>query len=80
MNIYRVFGIVGLILICAGLVSRKKTQMYGLDILGGICLGIYSIYLRDAIFITLQAVFTFVAIYEFVKNLSGAKKAQGLDK
>ena len=60
-------GAIGLILIIIGalLKDRKKRDIY--YIIAGILLTIYSIYIKDIIFITLQAVFTLVAIYDFTK-------------
>lgn len=66
MSIFKIIGILGLILISIGVITRKrKTQDY-LYIGGGICLGMYSIYLQDVIFIILQTVFILSAIYNLI--------------
>ena len=64
--IFKIIGVVGLVCIITGLLIRRKRWMYELDIVGGICLLIYSIFLADIIFSILQIAFTVVAIYEFV--------------
>ncbi len=68
MNIlFKVIGALGLILISIGIItkSRKAQDIY--YILGGICLEAYSIYLGDMVFIVLQIIFTFSAIYDLAK-------------
>ena len=60
MIIYKLIGIMGLIFIIAGtlMISIKgkiqRKQIYSLLLIGGIGLTIYSIYIKDAIFIILQ--------------------------
>ena len=53
------------------MISRKKKirrrYTYPLLILGGICLEIYSIYIRDLIFIILQGVFIISSVYGIIK-------------
>ncbi len=72
--LFKGIGVIGLVLITIGIiVGRRKTQSF-LFIIGGLCLGAYSIYIRDVIFIILQIVFTLVAIYEFIKLQFGAHK------
>jgi len=63
--IFKLFGIFGLIFIILGVILKKKKQEDLAFILGGVLLCIYSAYLKDAIFITLQVVFTAVAIYDY---------------
>ncbi len=46
-------------------IRRKYT--YPLLLLGGICLEIYSIYVGDIIFITLQAVYIIITVYGLIK-------------
>ena len=69
----KVIGILGLIFIITGnLMIYKKMPIrrkytYPLLILGGLCLGIYSIYLGDIIFIVLQGVFILASIYGLIR-------------
>ncbi|MCB9358525.1 hypothetical protein H6503_01215 [Candidatus Woesearchaeota archaeon] len=65
---FTIIGAVGLILITYGIVTKgRKLQDY-LDILGGICLEIYSIHIGNVIFIVLQLVFTGTAIWDFFRK------------
>lgn len=65
--IFKVIGALGLILISAGIITKKRKVQDIYYILGGICLEAYSIYLSDAVFIVLQIIFTLSAVYDFVK-------------
>lgn len=68
MDIYKLIGIFGLILICLGMIvkNRKKRDIF--SFLGGIGLLIYSIYLKDMIFIILQATYTIVVVVDYFKQ------------
>jgi len=73
INIYNLSGIFGLLLIIFGnfkisnkLKDRKK-YVYPSFILGGILLIIYSIYIKNTIFIILQIVFVIVSVYNLNK-------------
>lgn len=73
INIFHVIGIIGLIFIIAGNItiykpkSIRKKYTYPLLILGGICMTIYSLFLKDTIFIILQIAFILAAIYGLIK-------------
>jgi lipid-A-disaccharide synthase-like uncharacterized protein len=72
--IFKIIGIIGVLLICLGIVKRgRKVQDY-LYILGGVMLACYSIYIKDIIFIILQLVFTATAIYDYGKIEKHYKK------
>ena len=72
-NTFQIIAIVGLICIILGnlyiyrekRIRRKYT--YPLLILGGVLLEIYSIYIKDTIFMILQGIFILAAIYGFIK-------------
>jgi lipid-A-disaccharide synthase-like uncharacterized protein len=66
-NIFKIIGALGLILISVGLLIKNRKKQNLLYILGGIGLEIYSISTRDTIFIILQIIFIFSAIYDFIK-------------
>ena len=69
LNIFRLLGIFGLILIISGVLIKKrnrKTRDY-IYILGGIFLTAYSYYIKDYIFITLQIIFVIVALYDLMR-------------
>ncbi len=67
MNIFKIIGAIGLLLISAGIIAKKRKVQDILYIFGGLFLEVYSIYVGDVIFIILQIVFTLAAIYDFVK-------------
>jgi lipid-A-disaccharide synthase-like uncharacterized protein len=76
MLIYKIIGILGLLIITVGVIIKNKKISDILFIIGGICLTLYSIYLGDAIFIILQLVFILAAIYSLFKTQSKNKKLQ----
>lgn len=61
---FKLSGIIGLLCIIAGVYIRKAAQQTDLFALGGLFLLLYSIHLRDVIFITLQTVFIISSLYE----------------
>jgi len=72
MNIFQIIGALGLIFIINGTFlltkkSRKRKTIFTFLLLGGILLEIYSIYIKDLIFIILQAVYIIVTIYGWLK-------------
>jgi len=67
-NLFKLFGIVGLLLIIFGVLLKKRKQKDLFFIFGGVCLEIYSIYLKDPIFIILQAVFILSAVYDYFRK------------
>ena len=67
INIYKLIGGVGLLLISLGLVLKNRKREDALYIIGGICLEIYSIHIQDVIFIVLQIIFIFFAVYDRFK-------------
>lgn len=78
--IFKTIGILGLILIIMGtfMISIKKKvrrkYVYPFLLVGGICLLIYSSYIKDNIFITLQAVYILIVIYDIIKLKFSKKK------
>jgi Ca2+/Na+ antiporter len=66
--IYKTLGTIGLIFIIAGMMVRSRTRRDALCAVGGICLFVYSIYLNDFIFTTLQACYVFVTLFDFAKR------------
>jgi len=76
INIFYSSGIIGLILIILGILIKKKDRKKRdiLYIFGGILLAIYSFYIKDTIFITLQVIFILVAIYDLRKQKKRNKK------
>jgi lipid-A-disaccharide synthase-like uncharacterized protein len=66
-SIFKLFGIVGLLIITTGIFSKNETAQDKVFATGGIFLLLYSIHLRDPIFITLQSVFILASLYEIYK-------------
>jgi len=73
IDIFKLIGALGLILISIGIITKKRSKQDIFYIIGGICLEIYSIYLGDLIFIILQIVFTLSAVYDLYKIYSSKK-------
>lgn len=73
MIIYKLIGVIGLISIIIGtlMISIKKRikrkHIYPFLLIGGICLAIYSLYIKDLIFIILQIAYILIVIYDIVK-------------
>ena len=64
---FKIFGIIGLLIITAGVLIKKEKKQDLLFIIGGLALLIYSIYISDWIFIILQIVFILTAAWELLK-------------
>jgi lipid-A-disaccharide synthase-like uncharacterized protein len=73
IDIFKIIGIFGLVSIIIGtfMISIKKRirrrYIYPFLLIGGICLTIYSIYIKDTIFIILQITYTLIVIYDIIK-------------
>jgi len=65
--IFKIFGAIGLILIAIGVIIKNEKIQDIYFIIGGLFLEVYSIYLKDPIFITLQIIFILTAGYELIK-------------
>lgn len=66
-NIFKIIGALGLILISVGLLIKDRKKQNALYVLGGVGLEIYSISIRDTIFVILQIIFILSAVYDFIK-------------
>lgn len=73
IEIFKAIGILGLVSIIIGtyLISSKRKirrkKIYPFLLAGGIFLAIYSVYIKDTIFIVLQIVYIIVVIYDIIK-------------
>ena len=67
MQIFQLFGALGLILIIIGVLIKDRKKEDILYIFGGIFLESYSLSIRDPIFITLQIIFILAAGYDLYK-------------
>jgi len=63
-----IFGIIGLLIISYAIWVRDEKKQDYLFILGGLSLLLYSIYIKDLIFIALQIIFILSAIFEIYKK------------
>lgn len=68
MNIARIIGLVGLLLIVGGVLARKPAKRNIAFILGGSALFMYSLLIDDGIFALLQLVFVGSAAYELLRE------------
>ena len=66
--IFTISVILGLVFVIIGLLQRKEFKEDVFFLIGGIFLIIYSIYLKNVIFILLQAAFILATIWELIKS------------
>jgi len=72
--LFTIIGAIGLILISVGVILKNEVYQDILFIIGGIFLGIYSIYIGSVIFIILQLVFIATASLELLTMYKKKKK------
>jgi len=65
---FKTVGVLGLLCICAAMIVRHRTTRDILGMFGGVCLLIYSLYLKDLIFIILQSVYIIVIVIDFINK------------
>lgn len=65
--VFKILGAMGLILITVGVLLRNEKIRDILFIAGGVALEVYSIHIKDTLFITLQLVFILSATYGLIK-------------
>lgn len=68
IDLFKIIGALGIVLISIGIIIKKRKREDILYIAGGLCLLVYSIYIKDLIFIILEIIFTLSAVYDFTKN------------
>jgi hypothetical protein len=68
MNIYIIFGIIGLLLITYGVLTKKRKLQDLEYVIGGLFLLSYSISIKSYIFIILQIIFIFAAGWDYKKR------------
>lgn len=66
--LFRTIGIVSVLLLAIGITNKKAAKRDLLFAVGGIGLLVYSLYLGNIIFVTLQSIFTAVSIYKLFKS------------
>ena len=70
VDVFRFLGILGIVLISIGILNKKRKKQDLYYIVGGICLLAYSYSIGDVIFMILQIIFAFSAVYDFSKKKS----------
>lgn len=65
-NIFKTIAIIGLIILTVGVLSKKDSRRNLFFLIGGILLVVYSVYIKDAIIISLQIIFTLAAGYKIM--------------
>ena len=66
--LFKALGVIGLVAICIGMIVKKRRTRDKFAIIGGLGLLVYSIFLKDVIFIVLQAVYTLVITIDLLKT------------
>ncbi|HIH43051.1 TPA: hypothetical protein HA246_05385 [Candidatus Woesearchaeota archaeon] len=66
--LFKLIGAVGLILIALGVITKQRKTQDKYYLLGGLFLTIYSIYIKDMVFIVLQLIFLVAAGYDLIKS------------
>ncbi|MDP3986729.1 MAG: hypothetical protein Q8P81_00715 [Nanoarchaeota archaeon] len=69
IDLFKIIGALGLIAIISGVLIKPKNREVRdiLYIFGGLFLTVYSIYIKDIIFIILQIIFMIVASYDLIR-------------
>lgn len=67
INLFQIIGAIGLILMAAGVLIKKRKTQDIFYFIGGCFLLTYSISIDSIIFIILQIIFSLAAIYDFIK-------------
>ncbi|MFA5351844.1 MAG: hypothetical protein WC304_01030 [Candidatus Gracilibacteria bacterium] len=75
IDLFKLAGIIGLLAISVGIITKKRNLQDIYYIVGGMLLEVYSLSIGDLIFIVLQIIFVAAAVYDFVKLKLGKKKA-----
>jgi Ca2+/Na+ antiporter len=68
ISLYKIMGVIGLILIISGMIVKSRSKRDLLCFSGGILMFMYSTYLKDIIFTVLQAFYVLVTGIDFIKR------------
>ena len=66
--LFKLIGAVGLILIALGVITQQRRTQDKYYLVGGLLLTVYSIYIKDVVFIILQIIFLIAAGYDLAKS------------
>ena len=64
--LFKGFGVLGILLVTAGVLHKKKQDWFFLP--GGIFLLVYSISIKDVIFIVLQCIYILAVLWDMRKS------------
>ena len=76
MWVFKAIGVIGMLCIIRGILFHKRKLQDEFYLAGGICLGIYSIYIQDVIFMILQSVQISVVLYDMASNAHKKRKGK----
>jgi hypothetical protein len=62
--LFKITGALGLVFITIGVLTKDRIRENIYFIVGGCLLEVYSVYLKDMIFIPLQVIFVLASVYE----------------
>ena len=68
INFFKIIAIIGLLILTAGVFSKKSKKQNIYFVAGGILLIIYSISIKDLIIVMVQSIFTIAAAYNLIKR------------
>lgn len=68
MNTFKILGVAGLILISLAMIVKSRKTRDVFSFFGGVGLLIYSLYIKDVIFIVLQSVYILIILIDFIKQ------------
>lgn len=71
--LFKAIGVIGLVSICIGMIVKQRTTRDIFATIGGVGLLIYSIFLKDAIFIVLQSVYIVVVVFDLITQKGNSK-------
>jgi len=67
INFFKIIAIIGLLILTAGVLTKKSKKQNIYFVAGGILLIIYSISIKDLIIVMVQSIFTIAAVYNLIK-------------
>jgi hypothetical protein len=68
IDLFKIVGILGIILISIGVMNKKRKTQDTYYLTGGILLELYSFHIRDIIFIIIQIIFILSVSYDLFKQ------------
>jgi len=68
ISVFKLAGVIGILLLSAGILSRERKKQDIYYVTGGVFLASYSFYVGDFIFIAVQVIFTIAAAYDLLRQ------------